>query len=113
MPTILRMFCPQCKAEYRPGFVHCSDCDVDLVRDLPVEEHGELVCLRSFSTDGEAFLAQGVLESAGIDAMVAPPGEPVVYLGRSFGIGVPTTEVYVRPTDFLLANEILNQATQE
>src|ERR1700719_904897 len=21
------MFCPQCKAEYRPGFTHCSDCD--------------------------------------------------------------------------------------
>ncbi len=29
------MFCPQCKAEYRPGFTHCSDCDVDLVEVLP------------------------------------------------------------------------------
>jgi hypothetical protein len=29
------MFCPQCKAEYRPGFTHCADCDVDLVPDLP------------------------------------------------------------------------------
>jgi hypothetical protein len=28
------MFCPQCKAEYRRGFTHCSDCDVDLVGDL-------------------------------------------------------------------------------
>ena len=25
------MFCPQCKAEYRPGFSRCSDCEVDLV----------------------------------------------------------------------------------
>jgi hypothetical protein len=25
------MFCPICKAEYRQGFTHCSDCDVDLV----------------------------------------------------------------------------------
>lgn len=25
------MFCPECKAEYRPGFTHCVDCDVDLV----------------------------------------------------------------------------------
>ncbi len=25
------MICPQCKAEYRPGFTHCADCDVDLV----------------------------------------------------------------------------------
>lgn len=30
------MFCPQCHAEYRPGFTHCTDCDVDLVYELPL-----------------------------------------------------------------------------
>jgi hypothetical protein len=29
------MICPQCKVEYRPGFKHCVDCDVDLVEELP------------------------------------------------------------------------------
>ena len=29
------MFCPQCKAEYRPGFQRCADCDVELVEELP------------------------------------------------------------------------------
>jgi hypothetical protein len=29
------MFCPQCKAEYRPGFTLCSDCQTDLVEVLP------------------------------------------------------------------------------
>jgi hypothetical protein len=29
------MFCPLCKAEYRPGFTHCADCDVDLVYEVP------------------------------------------------------------------------------
>jgi hypothetical protein len=29
------MFCPECKAEYRPGFTLCSDCQTDLVEDLP------------------------------------------------------------------------------
>jgi hypothetical protein len=29
------MFCPECQAEYRPGFTRCSDCDVDLVEKLP------------------------------------------------------------------------------
>jgi hypothetical protein len=27
------MFCPQCRVEYRPGFTHCTDCDVDLVQE--------------------------------------------------------------------------------
>jgi hypothetical protein len=32
------MFCPSCGVEYRPGFTHCNDCDVDLVEELPAEE---------------------------------------------------------------------------
>jgi hypothetical protein len=31
------MFCPQCKAEYRPGFIWCSDCDIELVDHLPLD----------------------------------------------------------------------------
>lgn len=29
------MICPECEAEYRPGFTRCADCDVDLVAELP------------------------------------------------------------------------------
>jgi hypothetical protein len=29
------MICPQCQAEYRSGFTHCADCDVDLVCEGP------------------------------------------------------------------------------
>lgn len=29
------MFCPQCNAEYRPGFTRCVDCDVELVSEPP------------------------------------------------------------------------------
>lgn len=29
------MYCPQCSAEFRPGFTHCRDCDADLVEHLP------------------------------------------------------------------------------
>jgi|SRR5215471_1958705 len=28
------MFCPECRALYRPGSARCSDCDVDLVDEL-------------------------------------------------------------------------------
>ena len=31
------MFCPQCKAEYRPGFSRCADCDADLVEDWSIK----------------------------------------------------------------------------
>ncbi|HET8925649.1 MAG TPA: hypothetical protein VFN26_21885 [Candidatus Acidoferrum sp.] len=34
------VFCPHCKVEYRPGFTHCTDCDVDLVDALPAAEEG-------------------------------------------------------------------------
>jgi hypothetical protein len=34
------MFCPECRAEFRPGFIRCADCDVDLVQELPVELSG-------------------------------------------------------------------------
>lgn len=30
-------FCPECRAEYRPGFWRCADCDVALVASLPPE----------------------------------------------------------------------------
>jgi hypothetical protein len=32
------MICPECSVEYRPGFTHCTDCDVDLVAELPKPE---------------------------------------------------------------------------
>jgi hypothetical protein len=31
------MICPECKAEYRPGFTRCADCDVELVWEQPEE----------------------------------------------------------------------------
>lgn len=31
------MWCPSCGAEYRPGFTHCPDCDVDLIASPPPE----------------------------------------------------------------------------
>ncbi|MEO0129056.1 MAG: hypothetical protein ABIL07_03210 [candidate division WOR-3 bacterium] len=32
------MFCPICKAEYRPGITGCVDCNVELVDKLPEEK---------------------------------------------------------------------------
>jgi hypothetical protein len=38
------MYCPNCRTEYRPGFTRCSDCLVNLVHELPVEEQAEKQC---------------------------------------------------------------------
>jgi hypothetical protein len=36
------VICPNCGAEYQPGFTRCSDCDVELVADLPEpHEHSQ------------------------------------------------------------------------
>src|SRR5882762_11235382 len=68
------MFCPQCKAEYRPGFSRCSDCEVDLVDHLPVESYrSTLAPLEAqrkrvwFSDEGEScvYVCAG-LSAAGI-----------------------------------------------
>src|SRR5258706_6152278 len=48
------MFCPECRAEYRPGFGRCADCDVDLVQELPLELSGtEKTLQRTWSVKTE------------------------------------------------------------
>ena len=67
------MFCPQCGAEFREGFDHCSDCDVDLVRkstlgDDSEEDHTlrEYETVLETSTSEEILVVKSLLESASI-----------------------------------------------
>jgi hypothetical protein len=72
------MFCPRCRSEYRPGFTHCNDCDVDLVWGLPrEEEHGEPQLVKVFET-GNATLApvvESILRGADIECVIRNPRE--------------------------------------
>jgi hypothetical protein len=47
------MFCPVCHAEYRPGFTRCSDCQVDLVRELPASSGFLSKAIREDEDSGE------------------------------------------------------------
>src|SRR5262249_36563216 len=81
--------CPLCKAEYRVGFIRCSDCHVELVDHLPAEKpaiadqdsrhfdadrfepEAKLVVIRTYQNAIEADLARSALEAAGIASVLS------------------------------------------
>jgi hypothetical protein len=108
------MFCPNCKAEYRVGYLRCSDCDVALVDQLPADPpprdalrdvDAELVVIRTFERLLDADLAKSVLEAAGIESEVlhGHRGQLSPELGLPIGI-----QLLVRSEDSAAADEILN-----
>lgn len=65
------MFCPQCKSEYREGFLTCADCGVDLVGALPpepVNEFDDVEFVEVFSTyqQGDIAFIKSILDGEGI-----------------------------------------------
>ncbi|MGB6198730.1 MAG: hypothetical protein WA871_03000 [Candidatus Acidiferrales bacterium] len=92
------MFCPNCKAEYLPGVKHCSDCDVDLVENLPAPGGGPAETLSDADLrsvwggeDQEEFASVcAQLKGAEIPFRVNQRArEWVTGLGQYFEIGVP------------------------
>jgi putative signal transducing protein len=105
------MFCPQCRAEYREGFVECSDCHLPLVAQLPADremdsetDHPELVVVRTFSTVIDAELAKSALDSVGIECMVTSDDKARNTPGMAFTRGV---HVLVKAEDLDAANDVL------
>lgn len=67
------MYCPECHAEYRPGFTHCADCDIDLVEWLPEEtarSEEDLTVLWECSDQTECSEVCGDLQKANIEYRV-------------------------------------------
>jgi hypothetical protein len=69
-------FCPACRSEFRPGFVRCEECGVDLVSALPVPPEHPPVPDPAFqivyrTTDlVEAETIKILLEGRGIEAEI-------------------------------------------
>jgi hypothetical protein len=104
------MFCPRCKAEYRAGFRKCTDCDIELVEELPSRQTSELlnaerVVVRTYPTVIEAELAKTALESVGIDSMVRSDNEGGQSPGLTFTRGA---ELLVRADDAEAADDMLD-----
>ncbi len=67
------MFCPICKAEYRPGFTVCSDCNVQLVPELSLEQpksFHEMINLYSPNNEMELAMIKSILDSEDINYFV-------------------------------------------
>jgi hypothetical protein len=103
------MFCPQCKAEYRDGFVRCSDCDMALVGELPestepavYEGPLRLIHTTHEQSDCVAFCKRFI--AAGIPFKVAESNHQYLKaVDRTFAIPVA-------PARYTEAQQILNES---
>jgi hypothetical protein len=98
------MFCPQCKAEYRPGLATCPECNVRLVESLPTEgnetEYVELVTVFVTSNQSELLIAKSLLDSASIEYFAKGEGLVDVVVGRlGFNPAIGPIELQVHPDD--------------
>lgn len=110
------MFCPQCKAEYRPGFIRCSDCDIDLVDRLPDEPDDriepqdvsptDLVVVATVHDPIEEGQICSFLQANGIPAQ--PRGETA--LRKAYGLGMGFVEILVPRELADAARELLDKA---
>jgi hypothetical protein len=117
-------YCPKCAAEYQDWVKKCVDCNVKLVDTKPEaipaskEEHEiitkgdrkyykqSLVPVGSFTNTMEAQFNKGILESEGIDSIIANPDVLVAYQPDASSTG--NIALLVRESDAEKALEILN-----
>ncbi len=109
------MFCPQCGEEYRPGFTHCPDCDVDLVEQLPVEQkeppndqldNSKLVPVLSTRNMPDVINIKQKLDMDGIEYLMQ--GEEMMYIDRFDPVVLCVKEEDVQHVKELLKDLKLN-----
>jgi hypothetical protein len=98
------MICPECGSEYREGFTHCSDCDVDLVE--PPEEEPEVELVSVYQSGNPALLpiVESLLRDAQIEFMTT--GRSVQALQGAVGSS------FVVPVEFWVRSEFAEQALE-
>ena len=101
------MICPNCKSEYREGFIRCSDCDIPLVAHLPAEQRRKNDFVNVFETADPPLLAvvASFLRSKSIAYVVR--GDASTRLGR----GLRTyAQIWVAKTDEADARKCIRAA---
>ena len=104
------MICPECKSEYRQGFLECADCGAELVPALAPEPPGEETqheyadysdLLATMDPSYVAFI-RSVLEAEGIDHYVLGEHTSLAFM-------IPVQQIVrVRQDQIERAREILD-----
>ena len=98
------MICPECGSEYREGFTHCSDCDVDLVEPPEEEPDVELVSVYQSGNPALLPIVASLLRDAQIEFMTT--GRSVQALQGAVGSS------FVVPVEFWVHSEYAEQALE-
>ena len=112
------MICPECGCEYREGFTHCVDCDVDLVAEgTPAEPEMKLVKIYEGGNAAVLPLIESLLRDADIEFMKRDAMQNLFALGR-FGTGIGNdtlgpAEFWVLAEDEAVARELLAGVEEE
>lgn len=111
------MYCPECRLEYREGFTHCSDCDVDLVWQLTEPGEPDLKLIKVLETGNPALIGviESLLDDAEIDFLTKGAGLQDLIGGGRIGTGFNTVvgpvEFWVREDQGPAARELLHDLT--
>jgi hypothetical protein len=115
------MFCPGCKAEYRPGFTRCSDCEVELIDKLAETEPdrpksqefrdvNNPVEIAHFVNVQQAEFAVSVLEGSGIEAYIDQPFTGNI--APQYMLGSGGVRLFVRAEDMERATWVLRSSEE-
>jgi hypothetical protein len=115
------MVCPECGAEYREGFTHCSDCDVDLIvaPPSPPDERNKIEIVQVYEAGNPALLAvaESLLDDAGIEYSKSLEALQGIIGGGRFASGVNylvgPVKFFVRAEDEEEARALLDQLQEE
>lgn len=116
------MFCPNCGAEFRPGFIECNDCLVPLVEQLPElleagrDSDSKLVSVLSVANESERLLAESVLRDGGIEFVLKNYSVQHLFgAGQIGGSNLVTgpVELLVAEADHETAHALLERSSLE
>lgn len=109
------MFCPECAAEYRPGFTRCSDCGVDLLDTLEeTETHSNNPELSGTPellwTGTDAQTRDGIIDA--LETAKIPYHERGDKIGSLPGWSRQVYAIFTRGCDHRAASAALEDATR-